>query len=70
MLPVSPSTRCREKIPAGFDGSLNRMKAPVDVHIDHKVLRVVFPRDLVKTEIAEAATPDQEALLALSGPSS
>lgn len=59
-----------KKIPAGIDGSLHKMKAPVDIHIDHKVLRVVLPRDLLEVEITETEAPDQEALSTLSGPSS
>lgn len=59
-----------KKIPAGIDGSLHKMKAPVDVHIDHKVLRVVLPTGLVLQEIRETLTPDQDVLAALSGPSS
>jgi len=59
-----------KKIPVGIDGSLHKMKAPVDIHIDHKVLRVVLPRGLVEGEIIETAVPDQEALSTLSGPSS
>ena len=59
-----------KKIPAGIDGSRHKMKAPVDIHIDHKALRVVLPTALVEREVSETSTPDQDALSVLSGPSS
>jgi diacylglycerol kinase family enzyme len=59
-----------KKIPVGIDGSLHKIRAPVNVHIDHKVLRVVLPTGLVLREISETSIPDQQALSALSGPSS
>ena len=60
----------KKKIPAGIDGSLHKMKAPVDIHIDHKALRVVLPTELVEREISESSTPDHAALSMLSGPAS
>ena len=59
-----------KKIPAGIDGSLHKMKAPVDIHIDHKALRVVLPTELVERDISESSTPDHAALSMLSGPAS
>jgi hypothetical protein len=59
-----------KKIPVGIDGSLHKLKAPVDIHIDHKVLRVVLPTELLEREMNETSTPEQDALSALSGPSS
>ena len=59
-----------KKVPAGIDGSLHKMKAPVDIHIDHQALRVVLPTELVEREISESSTPDHAALSMLSGPAS
>jgi len=59
-----------KKIPVGIDGSLHKMKAPVDIHIDHKVLRVVLPTELLERQISESSTPDAAALSMLSGPAS
>ena len=59
-----------KKIPAGVDGSLHKMKVPVDIHIDHKALRVVLPTGLLERQISESSTPDDDALSTLSGPSS
>ena len=59
-----------KKVRVGIDGSLHKLKAPVDIHIDHKVLRVVLPTELVEREISESSGPDHEALSMLSGPAS
>jgi diacylglycerol kinase family enzyme len=59
-----------KKIAAGVDGSLHKMKAPVDVHIDHKALRVVLPTRLVKEIVSESTVLDHDALSSLSGSSS
>ena len=59
-----------KKISAGVDGSLHKMKAPVDVHIDHKALRVVLPTRLVDQIVSESTVPDQDALSWLSGSTS
>jgi diacylglycerol kinase family enzyme len=59
-----------KKVHVGIDGSLHKLRAPVDVNIDHRALRVVLPTQLVEREIQELSGPDQEALMHLSGPSS
>jgi diacylglycerol kinase family enzyme len=59
-----------KKVAAGVDGSLHRMKAPVDVHVDHKALRVVLPARLMKQVISESSVPDHDAMSSLSGSSS
>jgi diacylglycerol kinase family enzyme len=59
-----------KKVHVGIDGSLHKMGSPVDIHIDHKALRVVLPTELVTRELGESSAPDHDALSALSGPSS
>lgn len=59
-----------KKVHVGIDGSLHKLKAPVDIHIDHKALRVVLPMGLVRSEITETSSLDEAALSSLSGPSS
>ncbi len=59
-----------KKVHVGIDGSLHKLHAPVDVHIDHRALRVVLPTQLVESEIQESSKPEPEALAHLSGPSS
>ena len=60
----------KKKIPVGIDGSLHKMHAPVEVHIDHKALRVVLPTGLIKRVISASSAPDEDALAALLGPAS
>ena len=59
-----------KKVHVGIDGSLHKVKAPVDIHIDHAVLRVVLPTELVAGEIRDSADIDDAALADLSGPTS
>lgn len=59
-----------KKVQVGIDGSLHNVKAPVDVHIDHAVLRVVLSDELVADDIDESAVVNEPALAHLSGPSS
>jgi diacylglycerol kinase family enzyme len=63
-----------KKVHVGIDGSLHKVKAPVDIHIDHKVLRVVLPTELIAEEIEQstelAADVTDEALSNLSGSTS
>lgn len=59
-----------KKVHVGIDGSLHKVKAPVDIHIDHAVLRVVLSAELVAGEIDESAAINEPALAHLSGPSS
>ena len=59
-----------KKVHVGIDGSLHKVKAPVDIHIDHAVLRVVLSTVLVAGEFDEAAGIDEAALAHLSGPTS
>ncbi len=56
-----------KKVHVGIDGSLHKVKAPVDIHIDHAVLRVVLPTELVEQELQESAEVGEEALEYLSG---
>jgi diacylglycerol kinase family enzyme len=57
-------------VQVGIDGSLHKLHAPIDVHIDHRALRVVLPTQLVEREIEELFGPEHEALANLSHPSS
>ena len=59
-----------KKVHVGIDGSLHKVKAPVDIHIDHSVLRVVLPTALVERELQESGEESDEALAHLSGPTS
>jgi diacylglycerol kinase family enzyme len=59
-----------KKVHVGIDGSLHKVKAPVDIHIDHAVLRVVLPTELVERELRESGEANDEALAHLSGPAS
>lgn len=63
-----------KKVHVGIDGSLHKVKAPVNIRIDHKVLRVVLPTELIGEEIEQstelAADVTDEALANLSGPTS
>ncbi len=59
-----------KKVHVGIDGSLHNVKAPVEIHIDHAVLRVVLPTQLVADEIDETAGIDEATLAHLSGPTS
>jgi diacylglycerol kinase family enzyme len=59
-----------KKVHVGIDGSLHKVKAPVDIHIDHAVLRVVLPTQLVAGEIDESTDINEAALAHLSGPTS
>lgn len=59
-----------KKVHVGIDGSLHKMRSPVDIHIDHKALRVVLPTELVARELGESAALQHDALSALTGPSS
>jgi diacylglycerol kinase family enzyme len=59
-----------KKVHVGIDGSLHKVKAPVDIHVDHAVLRIVLPTDLIVGEIGESADIDAAALAHLSGQTS
>lgn len=59
-----------KKVHVGIDGSLHKVKAPVDIHIDRGVLRVVLPTELVVGELDDAADINEAALSYLSGPTS
>lgn len=59
-----------KKVHVGIDGSLHKVKAPVDIHIDHAVLRVVLPTALVERELQESGEVSDEVLAHLSGPAS
>jgi len=59
-----------KKVHVGIDGSLHKVKAPVDIHIDRAVLRVVLPTELVVGEVDDAADINEAALSLLSGPTS
>ena len=59
-----------KKVHVGIDGSLHKVKAPIDIHIDHGVLRVVLPTALVERELQESADAGEEALEYLTGPDS
>ncbi len=56
-----------KKVHVGIDGSLHKVKAPVDIHSDHAVLRVVLPTELVAQELQESPEVGEEALEYLSG---
>jgi diacylglycerol kinase family enzyme len=56
-----------KKVHVGIDGSLHKVKAPVDIHVDHAVLRVVLPTELIVGKIGESAGVDEAALAHLSG---
>jgi diacylglycerol kinase family enzyme len=60
----------KRKVHVGIDGSLHKVKAPVDIHVDNKVLRVVLPTELVRGELDDSADIDEVALAHLSGPAS
>jgi hypothetical protein len=60
----------KKKVHVGIDGSLHKVKAPVDIHIDHAVLRVVLPTELIAGELDDMADIDEAALAHLSGPAS
>jgi diacylglycerol kinase family enzyme len=60
----------KKKVHVGIDGSLHKMRAPVDIHIDHKALRVVLPMGVAERDISETEGPNEEALAFLSGPTS
>ncbi len=57
----------KEKVHVGIDGSLHKVKSPVNIHVDHGALRIVLPTGLVKQEIRESSKPTAEALARLSG---
>jgi diacylglycerol kinase family enzyme len=59
-----------KKVHVGIDGSLHKVRAPVDIHVDHAVLRVVLPTELVVDEIGALADVDETALEYLSGSAS
>jgi len=59
-----------KKVHVGIDGSLHKVKAPVDIHIDRAALRVVLPNELVIGEFGDRADIDEAALAHLSGPTS
>lgn len=57
----------QKKVPVGIDGSLHKVKAPIDVEIDQAALRVVLPRDVARREIefSTGMTPEAFAHLAV-----
>ena len=59
-----------KKVHVGIDGSLHKVKAPVDIHVDHAVLRVVLPTELIVNKIGESIDIDATALAHLSGSAS
>lgn len=56
-----------KKIPVGIDGSLHKVKAPIDVEIDHAALRVVLPLDVARREIEFSTGMTPEAISHLHG---
>jgi diacylglycerol kinase family enzyme len=62
----------QKKVPVGIDGSLHKVKAPIDVEIDHAALSVVLPRDVARREIefSTGMTPEAFAHLAVGDTSS
>jgi diacylglycerol kinase family enzyme len=60
----------KKKVHVGIDGSLHKVKAPVDIHVDHAVLRVVLPTELIAGELEDSVDIDEGALAHLSGPAS
>jgi len=56
-----------KKVPVGIDGSLHKVKAPIDVEIDHEALRVVLPTGVAKQAIQSSTgmTPEAFAHLAV-----
>jgi len=61
-----------KKVPVGIDGSLHKVKAPIDVTIDQAALRVVLPRDVARRQIefSTGMTPEAFAHLAVGETSS
>ena len=59
----------KKKVHVGIDGSLHKMKAPVDIGVENNALRVVLASELVRREIQESSAPGREALAHLSGAS-
>jgi len=59
-----------KKVHVGIDGSLHKVKAPVDIHVDHAVLRVVLPTELIVDKIGASTDVDEMALKYLSGSAS
>jgi len=57
----------QKKVPVGIDGSLHKVKAPIDVEIDQAALRVVLPTGVAKREIqfSTGMTPEAFAHLAV-----
>jgi hypothetical protein len=60
----------KKKVPVGIDGSLRKVKAPIDVEIDRGALRVVLPTDVARREIefSTGMTPEAIAHLHRVGP--
>lgn len=56
-----------KKVPVGIDGSLHKVKAPVEVTVDHAALRIVLPTDVVKRQIQNSGGMTAEGLAHLSG---
>jgi diacylglycerol kinase family enzyme len=56
-----------KKVPVGIDGSLHKVKAPIDVEIDRAALRVVLPTDVAKREIEFSTGMTPEAIAHLHG---
>lgn len=56
-----------KKVRVGIDGSLHKVKAPIDVEIDHAALRVVLPRDVARREIQFSTGMTPEAIAHLAG---
>lgn len=56
-----------KKVPVGIDGSLHKVRAPIDVEIDRAALRVVLPTDVAKREMqfSTGMTPEAFAHLAV-----
>jgi diacylglycerol kinase family enzyme len=65
--PTMTVASTKKKVPVGIDGSLHTLKAPVDIGVENKALRVVLATELVKREIQESSAPGREALAHLSG---
>ena len=56
----------QKKVPVGIDGSLHKVKAPIDVEIDHEALRVVLPTGAARRAIRFSTGMTPEALAHLA----
>jgi diacylglycerol kinase family enzyme len=56
----------KRRVPVGIDGSLHKVKAPIDVEIDRAALRVVLPTDVARREIEFSTGMTAEAFAHLA----